>query len=376
MLLVPGRETIVQIGLADLSPLSLGAAVLGTGGGGDPYIGRLALKRQIELTGIEPELIELDAVPDDALVIPVGMGGSPSVALEKLLAETFADAPLRRIEALFGRRADAIIPFEIGGINSLVPLLTACATGVRVVNGDGMGRAFPTLDKTTFGIGGIPVCPAVVLNEHGETVIIDGFRSHARTEKVARAVFVELGGACACAMYAMTGLQVKRVAIADTFTLALAIGRAIEAARASKNDPCEAILAWLRIMSPPRHARVLFDGKVIDLARDMVGGYNQGFGALEGIEEFEHTAVSFAFQNEYLYVRQDQRLLAIVPDLIAFLDRETGEPITCESLRYGQRIKVIGIAAAKELRSAAALAVCGPGGFGLPDAYAPIESLA
>ena len=107
----------------------------------------------------------------------------------------------------------------------------------------------------------------------------------------------------------------------------------------------------------------------------MVGGYNQGFGTLEGIEGFERT-VSFAFQNEYLYVRQDERLLAIVPDLIAFLDRETGDPITCESVRYGQRIKVIGIAAAKELRSAAALAVCGPSGFGLADAYVPIELLA
>jgi DUF917 family protein len=256
-----------------------------------------------------------------------------------------------------------------------MPLLTACATGVGVVNGDGMGRAFPTLDKTTFGIAGIPPCPVVVLNEHGETVIIDGVRTHARTEKIARAAFVELGGACACAMYAMTGLQVKQVAIGDTFTLALEIGRAIEAARASKNDPCEAILARLRLLSAERHARLLFDGRVVDLARDMVGGYNQGFGTLEGIEGFERT-VSFAFQNEYLYVRQDERLLAIVPDLIAFLDRETGDPITCESVRYGQRIKVIGIAAAKELRSAAALAVCGPSGFGLADAYVPIELLA
>jgi DUF917 family protein len=365
----------VKIGISHLSALSLGAAVLGTGGGGDPYIGRLALQRQIELTGIEPDVIDLDALADDALVIPVGMGGSPSVALEKLLAVSFADAPLRRLEALFGRRADAVIPFEIGGINSLLPLLTACATGIQVVNGDGMGRAFPTLDKTTFGIAGIPPCPVVVLNEHGEIVIIEGVRTHARTEKIARAVFVELGGSCACAMYAMTGLQVKEVAVRDTFTLALEIGRAIEEARLSKNDPCGAILARLRLVIPKRHARLLFDGKVIDLARDMVGGYNRGFGTLEGIEGFEST-VSFAFQNEYLYVRQGERLLAIVPDLIAFLDHETGDPITCESVRYGQRIKVIGIAAANELRSAAALAVCGPGGFGLADAYVPIELLA
>ena len=365
----------MKISLSDLSALSLGAAVLGTGGGGDPYIGRLALRRQIERTGLEPELIDLDSVSDDALVVPVGMGGSPSVALEKLLAESFADAPLRRLEAVLGRPADAVIPFEIGGINSLMPLLTACATGLPVVNGDGMGRAFPTLERTTFGIAGVPPCPVAVLNEHGETVIIEGVRTHARTEKVARAVFVEFGGACACAMYAMTGLQVKQTAVRDTFSFALEIGRAVEAARVGKHDPCEAILARVRLMTPARHARLLFDGKVVDVTRDMIGGYNRGFGTLEGIEGFQKT-VSFAFQNEYLYVRQGDSLRAIVPDLIAFLDRETGDPITCETVRYGQRIKAIAIAAAKELRTAAALAVCGPASFGLSDTYIPLEQLA
>jgi uncharacterized protein len=365
----------MRIGLSDLSALSLGAAVLGTGGGGDPYIGRLALKRQIECTGIEPEIIALDTLSDEALVIPVGMGGSPSVALEKLMTASFAEAPLRRVERLLGRRADAVIPLEIGGINSLMPLLTACATGVPVVNADGMGRAFPTLDKTTFGIAGISACPVIVLNEHGETVVIEGVRTHARTESLARAAIVEMGGACACALYCMTGLQAKETAIADTITLALEIGRAIEHARVSKNDPCQAILARLDGLIPGRHARVLFDGKVVDIERNMVGGYNQGSGVLEGIDDFVKTA-SFAFQNEYLYVRQGERLLAIVPDLIAFLDRETADPITCETVRYGQRVRVIGIASAAQLRTADALSVCGPRGFGLTDAYTPIESLA
>jgi DUF917 family protein len=362
----------MKIGISDLSALSLGAAVLGTGGGGDPYIGRLALRRQMERTHVEPQLIELSTLSDDALVVPVGMGGSPSVALEKLLSESFAAAPLRRIEALFGRRADAVIPLEVGGVNSLMPLLTAVASGVPVVNADGMGRAFPTLDRTTFGIAGISPCPLVLLNEQGETVIVDGVKTHARTEKIARAAFVEMGGACACALYPMSGRQAKETAIANTLTLALEIGRVMEETRRAKRDPCQAIVSFLQSMTPRRHARVLFDGKVVDIVRDMVGGYNQGSGTLQGIEGFEGTA-EFAFQNEYLYIRKNGSLLAVVPDLIAFLDRETGDPITCETVRYGQRLKVIGIVAAKELRTEAALSICGPRGFGLSDVYRPLS---
>ena len=131
----------MQIRMSDLIPLSLGAAILGTGGGGNPYIGRLALKRQIEVTGREPELIELSSVPDDALVVSVLMAGSPSIGLEKLLCESYIISPLRRLERYLGRRVDALIPIEVGGVNSLLPLMAGCMTGLPVIDADGMGRA-------------------------------------------------------------------------------------------------------------------------------------------------------------------------------------------------------------------------------------------
>ena len=43
----------------DLEDLAQGAAFLGTGGGGDPYIGRLMAKHAIEEFGA-PEIIEVD----------------------------------------------------------------------------------------------------------------------------------------------------------------------------------------------------------------------------------------------------------------------------------------------------------------------------
>jgi DUF917 family protein len=168
---------------------------------------------------------------------------------------------------------------------------------------------------------------------------------------------------------------VKDTAIKGTISLALGIGRAIEAARHEKSDPFEAILGYLRHDDPPGFGRVLFDGKVADVGRNMIGGYNIGSGVLEGIEGSSGTA-TFAFQNEYLYIRQGETLLGIVPDLVCFLDRETAEAITCESLRYGQRVKVMGFACAPQFRTPAGLFAAGPASFGLKDDYTTIETLA
>ena len=46
------------------------------------------------------------------------------------------------------------------------------------------------------------------------------------------------------------------------------------------------------------------------------------------------------------------------------LDGESGEPITTEALRYGQRVRVIAAPADERWHSQAALAMVGPGYFG------------
>ena len=53
-------------------------------------------------------------------------------------------------------------------------------------------------------------------------------------------------------------------------------------------------------------------------------------------------------------------LLAIVPDLICVLDQESAEPITTERLRYGQRVRVLGISTPDLMRTPEALATFGP----------------
>ena len=61
--------------------------------------------------------------------------------------------------------------------------------------------------------------------------------------------------------------------------------------------------------------------------------------------------------------------------MISMLDSATAEPITTEAIKYGQRMKVLGISAAPIMRSQAALAVFGPQAFGLEDPFVPVETL-
>lgn len=85
--------------------------------------------------------------------------------------------------------------------------------------------------------------------------------------------------------------------------------------------------------------------------------------------------IEIQFQNEHLVAKEGDRVLAIVPDLIAVLDAATAEPITTEALKYGQRVTVLGISAAPIMRSPEALAVFGPRAFRLDAPFTPIEQI-
>jgi len=67
----------------DLESIAIGAGVLGTGGGGNPYVG-LQRMRTLLRRGYHATVIDVEAVADDALVADVGGMGAPTVGVEKL----------------------------------------------------------------------------------------------------------------------------------------------------------------------------------------------------------------------------------------------------------------------------------------------------
>jgi DUF917 family protein len=360
-----------ELTTADLLDLATGAALLGTGGGGDPLIGRLLVEQALA-EGCTVRVIDPDELDDDVLVIASAMMGAPTVVLEKIPNGHEAVDALRRLEEHLGRKADAVIPMECGGLNSMIPLLVAARADLPVVDGDGMGRAFPELQMETFGVYGVPASPLAIADERGHTAIVDTGTDNHRTEWFARGLTIRMGGSAHIAEYPMTGEQVKRTAIPRTLGLALTLGRTLREAKKDHRDPFEALIEALR-HTPYEHGRVLFAGKVVDVERRVTDGFTQGRALIEGFDDTGTMRIEF--RNENLLATVDGRVVAIVPDLITLLDADTAVPITTETVRYGMRVRVFGISTPPIMRTPAALDVFGPAAFGFTEPWQPLEEI-
>lgn len=363
----------MKITIEDVDDLARGAAVLGAGGGGDPYIGALMLRQALSRCG-EIELADIAEVSDSALAIPVAMMGAPSVMVEKIPNSDEFEAGLRALERRLGRSADVLLCAEIGGVNALLPLILAARLGLPVVDGDGMGRAFPALQMVTYHVFGVRAAPMTLADEYSNIVTVEAADDR-EVERLARHVTVAMGGSALICLYSMSGADAKRSMVRGTISLALGLGRAIRSARSASSDPNRAVLEFLRGTQYYKHCRVLFQGKCSDVMRETRGGWTLGRVTVDGLGGWSGRVLEIQFQNEHLVARENGAVRCVVPDLIAVVDSATAEPITTEGLKYGQRVSVLGISCAPILRTPDALAVIGPAAFGLEVPWTPVETL-
>lgn len=353
---------------ADLDAIEIGAAILGTGGGGNPYIGKLRCREELK-KGRRIPVIPLAELPDDALVVSLGGIGAPVVGVEKIEEGEECLRALRAIEKELGVKVDALISAEIGGANSMEPMLTAAQAGLPVVDGDGMGRAFPEMQMCTWSIYGHREAPGAMADEKGNIVVIRNTPNDVWLERIARSVVVAMGAAAGLATQPMRGDFVKRAAVPNTITQALNLGRAVLHAHQTNADPVQTVINQER-------GKLLMTAKITDLQRHLKGGFAVGHMALEGFGDFLGDNGRIDLQNEFLVFWRHQKVEVCTPDLIVVLDSDTGLPITTEMLRYGQRIAVLGLPAHPLMRSPEALKVVGPAAFGYSEiTFNPMEDM-
>ncbi len=354
-----------ELGLEHTHAVALGAGVLGTGGGGNTYLGRVWLDKELRERGVPCRVIDADDVSDDGLVCTVSTMGAPTVGIEKILRGDELVNALRALEAHVGTSFEAIVIGEIGGSNAMRPLICGLQMDLPIVDGDGMGRAFPELQMDTFAIGGIDLSPLALGDCHGNVTILHKVRDAKQAERYARNLTIEMGGSAALAMSVMTGRQLKELVIRDTLALAERLGRAVLEARQSGSDPIDAVTS-------ASGGTVLFRGKISDAERRTTQGFARGKVTLLAFGNLEDR-LEIVFQNENLIARRNGEVVCTVPDLITLLDLEEGEPIGTEMLRYGLRVAVLAMPAPRELKTPEALEVIGPGAFGYPEvAFAPL----
>ena len=347
-----------------LEDLALGAAVLGTGGGGDPYIGKLMAQQAVRDYG-SVELYDLDELDDDDLIVPTAMMGAPTVMVEKMPNGDDIVNAFQSIGKYLNKPIKATMSIEAGGLNSVVPIYVAARLRLPMVDCDGMGRAFPEIQMVTHTIHGISATPFAMADERGNSVLMETINNR-WTETFARSVTVDMGAMAMIAMYPATVRELKEAAVIGTMTKAEEIGKTIRRARVEEENPVETIRQAVG-------GFLVFHGKISDVQRRTEAGFAKGDAFMDGVDTYAGQKLQLSFQNEHLAVRINDEFKVTVPDLIAVLDIDTGEPITTEGLRYGMRVAVISFPCTPKWRTPAGLELVGPRYFGYDVDYVPVE---
>jgi hypothetical protein len=344
------------IGEDELEPLATGAWILGAGGGGDPYHALLNLK-QLYAEGRQVFLLDPEELVDDALVAVVSTMGAPLVGEERLTDPRMAALAVEMMEEHLGRPFDAVMSLEIGGANAFQPLMVAALRGIPVVDADTMGRAYPEAQHSSFAIGDLRPYPLTLADVRENAVVVSRAASWKWMERISRKVCTEVGSIAATCKAPRTGLEVKKWGILRTVSQAIRIGRTVLEARARKADPVAAVLEL-------EDGRLLFRGKVVDVDRRATGGFLRGSARIEGLDENRGSSFQLDFQNEFTVGWIDGAPRVTVPDIICVMDSISGEAIGTETLRYGQRVRVLALRAPALQTTPKGLEHVGPRAFG------------
>lgn len=322
-----------------LDDIAVGATLLGSGGGGDPEYDLLITKELIEKNGAIP-ICKVDELENDALIVPLAFIGAPLVSLEKLPSGKECIACIREVERFFGKRVTALVAAEIGGSNAFCALQAASLLGLPVVDADTLGRAFPELHMSSANLHGISASPAFLSDCHANVATLQ-VGSAQDVERFCRALSGPMGASAACAVYIMSGKEATYALIKDTLSQAYSIGKKLRAKE--------------KVLHP------IATGVVTDIEQEINDGFLRG---KITICSQNHT-FSILYQNEYLIVFQDGKMVIATPDIIALLDEETHIPLSIEKIKYGRVVAIASYPAPALWKGQAGLQLVGPQAFGV-----------
>lgn len=346
------------LGETELKDVVYGATLLGAGGGGSPKNGMQLVKSILEIAK-EVKIVNPDEVPDYSTICVVAGMGAPEVLLKRGWENEDVPA-LKLMEQVSGRKMDYIIAVETGGFNSISPLHAAAASGVPAIDADGVGRAIPQLEMTMFSVHNLPIAPVTLADASGNSAVLYPI-DPPMAEKMARGITVAFGMKAGIACNLMAGWQMKRAAIAGTYTMAERVGRAMREAREKEKDPVEAVMKATGGFEIAR-------GKVTKKEVETRGGFDYGKVYVAGIR--------VDYKNENMIAWRAGKPITISPDLICWMTTD-GWPLTNADITEGLEVAVIGIKAYERWRTPEGLTVFRPvlAELGYAKKYIPIEEL-
>lgn len=358
----------MHLGGGCLHQFAQGCDVLG-GGGGGPAVDALPLAAHALAVNGPLPVVTLADLPEDGLVMPCAFLGAPAIGAERIGTCRESVAIREHVEKHFGRPVVAMLCTEIGGYNGPAAVALASHAGLPLLDGDGMGRAFPGVDQVSMQLAGVTPGPSVLADEHDRVVAVHA-EDGVWLERLARAVVVGFGDRGVSSEYVMTVEQAATGVVQGSVSKALRIGELL----AEQAATSEVVRRLAEEFGGVRIA----EGRVTAVLP--ATGPDAGAMAtnrrtpamLEGIGPDRGRTLRLEVGHEYLAVIEDGEVLATMPDIITLFDTYTGLPVGAEELRYGLRVVILALPCPGLWRTPEGLALVGPSAFGLDLPYRPL----
>lgn len=308
----------------------LGGGVLACGGGGWKHHGELMGGLATELN--KPLLAQLDELPDDSWVATVTAIGAPAAKNWEIRPVDYVHA-LQELIKVAERPIAAVMTAQNGYSTTLNGWIQSSVLGLKVLDTAGDVRAHPTGKLGGLGLGEREGYESIQVVSGGNRALHGHFLSVNRgnlntVDDVLRDISVRTGGFIASARNPVELDWVKANGAHGSISLALDLGRDMEAAQSKGGDAVvEAVAAKLG-------AQVLDQGPLgLEVATQTKGGWDHGTFRIG-----DHTV---PYLNEYMAVDNSGGRVATYPDTIVIIDKASGEALAVKDAQAGMDVALL-----------------------------------
>jgi hypothetical protein len=361
--------------LEDAEDLVVGAAILGTGGGGDPQTGLNVLKEDLAQGRKLLLASETDLNPESTIVCTYHCGSIPAPAQGQSgershgapRGEDFMLKGLQAMEKRLGKKIGGVIPTEIGGGNTPAALHLAALLAVPAIDADQVGRSAPELVQSSYLVNGVEATPSVVVDTFGDVIIVEHYTSPAQYEAIVRSVAVAGGGSALVIDSPISARRAFAAGIKGTVSRAIELGAIVRKSHARGSDSAAAVAKFLG-------AFTLFHGDISEFSLEEKAGFLVGDVWVDGRKGWSGAKLRISVKNENMVAWRDDKPVAMIPDLICIVDA-SGHGVPNSNVRRGLTVSVLGIKSPPLWRTKKGLDHFGPARLGFPFEYVPIEQL-
>lgn len=336
-----------RIAAGDIDALATGASLLGCGGGGSTLVGRMLCRAALRSGPVD--VTSSAALPPDAVVVHVGAVGAPDIFAERMVAPADMARAAGSLAHFAGIRPAAVGIIEIGGLNAMMPIVAAAELGLPVVDGDLMGRAFPSVHSTTLAVRGAPIAPFALVGAAGEVVLVEE-SSRSAAESMLLSAVSGMGGSAALAIFPTSAADLGAADCGGSLSTCMRLGRDYLRHR---DDPVPELARRLG-------GTVAFEGWVAEMRPREVD--SPGAATLVSMDGSATCRVDF--RDELLQISYDGIPVAGTPEIIIALQSTTGAVLQVDDFAAGQAVSIVTLSALHRWPVGAA-AVIGPPAFGL-----------